>query len=146
MEKNSRRERLITENNFVVSIGKTQISFSKVMNISQEAEVENISIGGKNQGPKILVKQNTKEGTLVLERGVARNGEKNLDELKTFKAGRYLGQPLYLYVGSSKSPFHSYYILDGLIKKWEVSKLDAMSNEILIEKLEIVHSGLIYDH
>lgn len=145
-----KQDYLITENNFIVAIGKnTRISFSKITNLAQEAESENVLVGGENQGVRIFAKQNTKEGTLVLERGVLMNAKGNTNELKNFRAGRYLGKTLHIYVINKKEKeqiLHSYYIEDGFIRKWELSKLDAMSNEILIEKLEIVHSGLIYEH
>ena len=33
-------------------------------------------------------------------------------------------------------------INDGLITKWEVSGLDAMGSQLLVEKLEIMHEGI----
>ena len=34
------------------------------------------------------------------------------------------------------------WINDGLITKWEVSGLDAMGSQLLVEKLEIMHEGI----
>lgn len=35
-------------------------------------------------------------------------------------------------------------IQDGIVTKWEISGLDALGNNILVEKLEIMHEGIRY--
>lgn len=139
-------ERFLGNNRFIVCIGGKQISFAKVSNIARVAEYESIAIGGMNLSPYIAVTQSKQPQTITFERAV-QNKE---DIVKKLKPGVHLGKQIEIMVvdteNKKKKIIHSYYITDGIVTKCEVSQLDAMGNEILIQKLEITHTGIYQDY
>lgn len=142
----TKRQTFLPDFRFRVMTGRDEqdgsVCFSKISGIEVTMEQEEIMEGGKNDGPHILSAPHKKNPPLVLERGflVKRSWLSKLspgmrldtwlqvdllDEKKE-KSGRY------------------FYIEDGIVTKWELSGLDAMSGSILVEKVEIVHDGIIY--
>lgn len=131
------RNTLLLNNQFRVAIGLYMFSFAKVSNISDSYELETVSQGGANAYPEFVPKQKSKYETLVLERGVSNI----LLNQSALTAGTRLTEVLIMVMRHKvlKKCYHFDY---GIITKWEVSPLDAMGKDILIEKLEIAHSGL----
>lgn len=133
------REYLLLNNQFLVAIGRNLYSFTKVSNLSDVYELETLQQGGINQYPEFLTKQKGKGETLVLERGVQKEGLSKEDKLQP---GTRVSAVTIIVLDHGR--IGRCYSLDyGVITKKEVSPLDAMGNSILIDKLEITHSGLI---
>ena len=133
--------------NFTVFLGSLRLSFSRVSNISREMEYETIQEGGRNDAVYTVSSGKRAKQTLVLERGISSAGK---DALK--KAGLYPGaavrEPVLIVVmGNTKKggkhPIRSYSFDEGYVTRWEMGDLDANGSQILIEKIEIAHSGLV---
>ncbi len=131
------RKDFLLNNQFKVSIGKELFSFAKVSNLSDSCELETISQGGANGCPEFLSRPKSKMETLILEKGVP-NDEAGKSQLTP---GTRL-VAVAIMVMQNRQVKKCYQFDYGIVTKWEVSSLDAMGNEILIEKVEIAHSGL----
>lgn len=146
----SQRSQIFRSYNFQVFIQDKAFGFSKISNIEQEQEVEEFSIGGLNGGPWIAISPNKKAGRLILERGVCSSDQ----EIKKWRAGYYIKGPITIIANKEKNSaaeqrnsgeFIQYHIPAGIIVKCEVSPLDANQSELLIQKIEIAHTGLKRD-
>lgn len=135
------REYLLLNNQFLVAIGRELYSFTKVSNLSDVYELETLQQGGINQYPEFLTKQKGKGETLILERGVQKEKVKQSKEDKLQPGTRVSAVTIIVLDHGRIGRCYSFDY--GVITKKEVSPLDAMGNSILIDKLEITHSGLI---
>ncbi len=132
------REGLLLNNRFLVSIGRDLFSFAKVSNLSDSFEMESIRQGGANRYPEFLAKQKEKRETLILEKGVQK---KEGDSEKKLKPGARVSAVAIMVLNHGK--VEKTYSFDyGVITKKEITPLDAMGKEVLINKLEITHTGL----
>lgn len=133
------RNELLANNQFLVTFGPLSFSFSKVSNIQDSLEYESISEGGVNGHPIILRKNKSKTETVLFEQGIQTGaGGLGMTMLTT-------GVPVYvvtIMVMRNKRISKIYCFEEGLITRWEVGSLDAMSKEIFIKKVEITHTGL----
>lgn len=129
---------LLTNQDFVVYIGKSSFGFSKISNISAELEYESIGEGGRNTSLLFFRKPRSKLDVLTLEKGVRNTSQGVKMSLNT--GGRVTG----LIIGIKKAGklVLSYTFDEGIITKVELGNLDAMGHEILIKKMEIAHTGL----
>lgn len=118
------------------------LRFSKIAGIESTMEYEEISEGGKNDGPHILNAPHKKHQPLVFERGVI----PAISWFSLLKPGMRLGTWLQIIVldGRGLPTTKQFGISDGIVTKWETSGLDAMGSSILVEKIEIVHDGITY--
>lgn len=135
------REKLIPSHSFLVTIGPLVLSFAKVSNMVAQIEYDAVIEGGNNDYPHLFKKAKTKPDTLVLEKGVRTRATDVSFDLLLEGMQVELGTILLLKDGIDLQK--AFYFKRGLIVKREFSKLDAMSNEVLIETLEIAHSGLV---
>lgn len=135
------REKLIPSHSFLVTIGPLVLSFAKVSNMVAQIEYDAVIEGGNNDYPHLFKKAKTKPDTLVLEKGVRTRATDASFDLLLEGMQVELGTILLLKDGIDLQK--AFYFKRGLIVKREFSKLDAMSNEVLIETLEIAHSGLV---
>jgi len=134
-----KREALLLNNRFVISMGLTVYSFAKVSNLVDSYEVEAFQQGGSNRYPELVAKQKSKPETLILESGVVRGHSAGHE--KQFSAGEPVKNVTIMVMDHSKVA-KTYFFEHGIITKWEISGLDALGKDILIKKLEITHSGL----
>lgn len=133
-----KRESLLLNNQFVVSIGSALYSFSKVSNLSNSIELETINQGGVNQNAEFLIKQKNKPETLILEKGLIKNV---LGLNHSLMIGDIVTEATIMVKRRGK--IEKIYSFEyGIVSKWEISPLDAMGKDILIQKLEITHTGL----
>lgn len=129
---------LLTNEHFTVSIDNVLYGFARASNISAELEYEPISEGGRNQSPLLFRKPKSKPDVLTLERGVRLvNGAASI----TLAVGAKLTS---IIIGVTKEGVSclKYTFDEGIVTKVEWGNLDAMGHEILIEKVEIAHTGL----
>ena len=118
------------------------VCFSKVSGIEAAMEQEEIMEGGKNDGPHILLCPHKRHAALVLERGVLPSD----CWMSRLKPGMRLNTWLLIVLLDEKlqKTGKMFGINDGTVTKWELSGLNAEGNSILVEKLEIVHDGIVY--
>lgn len=116
------------------------ISFARVSGLQSGLDFEPLQEGGYNSDVHILHNPAKSNGTLTLERGVAQKK----GWMDRMKPGVHLGTWLRISLIDTKTKkvVRSYSIADGVVTKWELSPLDAMGHEVLIEKLEIQYIGL----
>lgn len=134
-------EKLLPSYNFLVAIGQEIFSFSKVSNLVSQIEYETVSEGGNNDYPLLFPKQKTSPDTLTLEKGVrTRYSDQAFNSLLE---GMQVELVTILLVKDGKQLEKVFYFRKGLIVKRTFSDLDAKGNELLIETLEIAHSGLV---
>lgn len=135
---------------FVVEIDNTPIGFARVGGIQMEMEYEVISEGGVNAYVHTVVKPATQARTMTFEKGISLAGADSIGNLGLYP-GRVIKEPIGIEVmansvrsGQANSKkFSKYYRVPGcMVTKWELGGLDAMQNEILIEKFEIVCYGV----
>lgn len=139
-------EKYLGNNRFIVCIGGKRLSFAKVSNLVHSVEYESIPIGGINDSVYIAQNPTRQPQTITFERAV----QKTNDIIQKLKPGVHLGKQVEIMIlnmeKKSSKIEHSYYITDGVVTKCEISSLDAMGNEILIQKLEITHTGIYQDY
>lgn len=130
---------------FAVCLGGNtydKVCFSKISGIESTLDYEEIYEGGYNSSPHLLAVPHKKHVPLVLEKGAA-----PVDSwINIIKPGMWLGTWLEVVLLDSRGneTKRSFSIQNGLITKWEVSGLNAMGSEILVERLEIMHEGIQY--
>lgn len=127
--------------NFLVTIGQEVFGFSKVSNLVAQVEYEVVQEGGNNEYPLLFPKQKTNPDTLILEKGVH-----ELVAAPTFNSlreGMWVEQVTILVLENRGALKKAFFIEKGLIVKRTFSELDALRGELLIETMEIAHSGLI---
>ena len=142
---NSGERGVAHSSNFVLAIGQMLLSFSKVSNISRTLEYDSFVEGGLNTMVRSFVKPKQQQEILILEKGVNVNRIASIAayEMIGLRPGGRIKQAVTLVVLSEKEGMDRYYSFDeGVVVKWEVGNLDAMSGEVLIERFEIAHSGL----
>lgn len=137
---------LIGSNRFLVVIGNTRLSFAKVSNLESSIDVDIIQVGGLNQLVHVAASPKKQQQTITFERGIMTKSS-ILDKIKP---GIRLGKSIEIMVlqtdkNKTSKIVKKFYINDGLVTKWEASTLDALSNEVLIQKFEIAHTGLYID-
>ena len=131
---------LLPGHNFIVSIGIDLFSFAKVSNLTTEVEYETVAEGGNNQYPYLFQKTKTKPDTLTLEKGVR---VRFLDlRSHALSEGTYVKDVMIILYGNMGLE-RAFYFQKGMIVRKRFSDLDAMKNEVLIQSLEIAHSGLV---
>ena len=64
-------------------------------------------------------------------------------QIKNWRAGYRINSLIDVFIYDRSGSFAgSYGINGGVIVKWEVSGLDGLGNELLIQKFEIAHAGV----
>lgn len=130
---------------FAVRLGGNtydKVCFSKISGIESTLDYEEINEGGYNSSPHLLAVPHKKHSPLVFEKGAA-----PVDSwINRIKPGMRLGTWLEIVLldASGKDTDRHFRIQDGLVTKWEISGLDAMGSEVLVERLEIMHEGIQY--
>ncbi len=135
------REKLVPSHSFLVTIGPAMFSFSKVSNLVSQIEYDAVNEGGNNDYPLLFKKQKTKPDTLVLEKGVRTRSSDLVFNL--LLEGMQVEMVTILLMKDGIDLEKAFFFKKGIIVKRQFSNLDAMGNELLIETLEIAHSGLV---
>lgn len=121
---------------FTLKIGGYTIKCSKISNLTMEQPIDEVMEGGNNVYPNVFIGKNQKSGILVIERALV---EDNV--AYEFKPGVYVGECT-ISIKKNNNIYKELGFDEGIITKSEFSNLDAMGSEIIIQKLEIAHSGL----
>lgn len=129
----------ITGTEFDVRFDLVKVSFSKVTNIGSKIEYDTFIEGGRNDAPLYFKKPKTKPDTVIFEKGLHNGLGSNFFGL--LKEGMGVKNVM-IFVKYRGNTSRILYFDEGLILSKEFSVMDAMSNSVLIEKMEIAHSGL----
>ena len=134
------QDNLARHTKFKVILNGKSLGFSKVSNISATMEFETVVEGGGNDRVHYLPKPRQSLDKLILEYGIA-SGEMSRT---TLTAGYELKKGIIIMVmpDSGLIPTATYQANWGIVTKWEIDTLDAMSSGILIKKVEISHNRL----
>ena len=137
---------VIPSSNFLLAIGKELLSFSKVSNISRTLDYDTFIEGGLNTMVRTFTKPKQQQETLILEKGISitQNYTNAVYKKLGLRIGGRIKQAVTLVVlGGDRKYMDRYYSFnEGVVIKWEVGNLDALSKEVMIERFEIAHSGL----
>ena len=135
------RRQMVPGHSFLVTIGPATFSFSKVSNLVAQIEYDAVPEGGNNDYPLLFKKQKTNPDILVLEKGIrTKSGDLVFDLLQE---GMQVEMVTILLMAKDAGLEKAFFFKKGMIIKRAFSDLDAMSNELVIESLEIAHSGLV---
>ncbi|TGY96629.1 phage tail protein [Petralouisia muris] len=134
------QDNLAKRTKFKVILNGMPLGFSKVSNISATMEFETVPEGGVNDRVHYLPKPRQSMDKLILEYGIA-SGELTRT---TLTAGYELKKGIVIMVmpESGMVPTATYQANWGIVTKWEIDTLDAISSGLLIKKVEISHNGL----
>ena len=136
---------VVNNNRFILSIGSVMLSFAKVSNIGRALEHEDIQEGGHNYHVHTFTKPRQQRETLILEKGVNVHRKVERDKFKAlglYPGGRILAPVTLVVMGEHQLINSVYGFTEGVVVNWELGELNAMGNEVLIERFEIAHSGL----
>ena len=129
----------ITGTEFDVRFNTVKVSFSKVTNIKGKIEYDAFVEGGNNQYPICLRKPKKQPDTIVFEKGIHTGPAGQLFTL--VREGMKVVNVIILVKQNGKTS-RILYFDSGLIVSKEISGVDAMGSSVLVERLEIAHSGL----
>lgn len=124
---------------FDVRINLIQVSFSKITNIGNEIETEVFVEGGNNDYPIVRQKAPQKPSVIVFEKGMTKTFGGSV--YAVLRQGMKLAN-LLIFVKKEGKIVRIYGIDEGLILSKKFTDLDANSSTVLIEKLELAHTGI----
>ena len=130
---------LITSYSFSVTLNGLSFSLSKVDNISSSIDIETIVSGGSNNAPIILRKPKQNPDVLVLERGIYTSMQDV--KLAMFKEGSKISA-INISVLRDGEIVRMFFIRNGVVIKREFSSLDSMDSSVMIQSMQIAHTGL----
>lgn len=135
---------VLANNKFIVTIGSILTSFSKVKGIGKSIDYETKAIGGDNNFVHV-VRKNAKvdSNILTLEKGIGRINPLILSATGEMEMGVKLPLPGSIIILDDNYEMKKMYTFEDIvILKWEISELDALGNQIIIDTLQFMHSGL----
>ena len=133
----------IANYNFIVLMGPFRAGFNKITGIGSETEIDYYSEGGNNGSPIYLPRPKKGANKIIFEQGVGSGGI--FSEVSGVVFDQVLNYlPGIILVLDREYKIKNLYILKNLfVISWEISELNAMGNDVLINKLTCVHNGLI---
>ena len=130
---------VIPSYSFEVTLDQIPVSFTKVRNIGGSIQYEAIVEGGNNDAPLLLKKPKSSPDTLILEKGVTTSLKDKIFAM--VKEGCMISE-IQIDVKKDGKTVRSFYASNGVIVARQFSDLDASDSAVLIEALQIVHTGL----
>ena len=130
---------LIPSYSFEVTLDGISFSFTKVTNLSGSIEIETIVDGGNNDSPVILRKPKRNPDMLILEKGVYTSAKDVM--MAMFTEGSKI-DAININVLRNGSTVRMFFITGGVVVKREFSPLDSLESAVLLESLQIAHTGL----
>lgn len=117
-----------------------KIGFSKISNISSDAEYEMIADGGNNDAMYFFGKPKRKPDSITFSKGLAIG--KGADALSWLAAGLKVNDTIII-VRKERQAKRVFYIEKGIVTKVSFSDLDAMNNQLMIKTMEMQHTGIV---
>ena len=124
---------------FEVRIDLIKISFHKIINLGGEIETETFVEGGSNMTPVIRQKPRQRRETIIFEKGLTEDA--GTDFFTLLRQGMKITNIL-IFVRLNGKIVRIFSIDEGLIVSKKYTELDANSSTLLIERLELAHSGI----
>lgn len=121
---------------FSLEIDGNIIKCTKISNLSFEQEMEEVQEGGNDLFPVVLPAPKKKADRLVIERAL-------VPDKIAFDFAPGVEMEKGTITVKKNSEEYIYFQFDqGIVSKCDIGDLDAMGREIMMEKIEIIHSGL----
>lgn len=114
------------------------LSFAKISNLQSKIEYETIYEGGNNN-PILLPIPSKQPETVTFERGILISGRKG--DWDTIQPGMMV-EHVVIHIEKNQGVVKNLEFDHGIVLLKEYPLLNALSNEIYVEKLQIAHSGL----
>ncbi len=124
---------------FDVRFDLVRVSFSKVTNVGSKIEYDTFIEGGQNDTPLYLKKPKKQPDTIIFEKGIHTGITSNIFGM--LKEGMRVKNVM-IFVRSQGKTDRILYFDSGLVLSKEFGDFDAVNNAVLIERMEIAHSGL----
>lgn len=129
----------ITGSEFEVFFDKQKVNFSKVANIISRIEYETYAEGGVNDRVLVFKKPRQEPDTVIFEKGQSAGASKEF--FSSIKEGAVIKNVM-IYVKHNGENVRALSFEEGIVVSKELSVIDALSKEVLIEKMKVAHSGL----
>lgn len=129
----------ITGAEFQVMFDLVEVSFSKITNIRSNVEYDTFIEGGQNEAPHYFVKPKKQADTIIFEKGL--NTKLTNAIYGIIKEGMKISNVI-IFVKNEGKVERILYFDEGIVLSKEFAAFDAMSKSVLIEKIEMAHSGL----
>lgn len=129
-----------TGSEFEVTFDMITVSFSKITNVGTSIELETYAEGGRNGSPLYFRKPKKRPEVIIFEKGV-HDGVSGAT-FSQIKEGSHILNVMIM-IKNHGSLCRVVSFNDGLVLSKKFGSLDAMGNQVLIERLEIAHSGLV---
>ena len=124
---------LTKSSTFQVFIGKQRLSFSKISGLGGGMPKEIYAEGGGVAAPHVMRTPKNNLRAVTFERGI----QKNNATISKMKPGTFIPWIQILVLDNEKKLKCEYFLEEVWVTKWEVSGLDAMSNNVLIDTFEV---------
>jgi len=124
---------------FEVRINGRSFGFSRVNNISGSVEYDTIINGGHNDAPVIMLKPKRTPDMIVFEKGLKSDLSDVVFSLLT--EGKKVDS-IIIFVKLNGKIKRIFAISSGIIVRREFAPLDAVGDQVLLEMLQIAHTGL----
>lgn len=128
----------LTGAEFQVLFDIIPVSFAKITNVKANVEHDTFIEGG-NETPHYFVKPKKQADTMIFEKGLNTKLTNNI--FGTITEGMKI-KNIIIFVKNHGKIERIFHIDEGIVLSKEFSGFDAMSRDVLVERLEIAHSGL----
>ncbi len=116
--------------------------FQKVSGLGSSVETEPLEEGGQNLYTQSLPKKITHEN-LVLERGMAVGSPLVIEFNETMSRFKfYPSRVLVTLLDNTRMPIAAWLFLNAYPVRWRISDLDAESNSVVIETMELTYQNM----
>lgn len=123
---------------FTVLIGPMKIGFSRVSGLKCTSALEPLNEGGADAPHMVRARPKPSE-PLIFEMGVSTG----VNRLLQFTVGLPLLLPMTIVTMTENWGIgRIYVVVSPVVESWQMSDLDAMNGEVLIERFSVLHSGI----
>lgn len=130
-------EGLVTNYQFQVWIENEKVSFSKISGLNMEVKTK---VESKRGDGRLITAPANAPRKLRLQRGAYKD-EKSL--LNKLCPGMYLEQGIIIAVLGQTGEIVMIYAIDNaIVSKWEISEIDALRGQILVDTFEVTYTKL----
>ena len=135
------RMKVLPSNRFQLILGSYILGFARASGLDDSVDYDSYSEGGANDYPWVSVKPSQQPHILTLEKGAQLRPLLG-KSIKLLPGTEIVGGVGLMVFGETDLPCRYFFSDWAMVVKWELSSLDASANEVLIERIEIAHSGL----
>lgn len=129
---------LVKNNRFQVFIGTHRLAFSKISGLGGGMSKEVYAEGGGIANTHVMRTPKTQLRAVTLERGL----QVNKQTIKNLKPGAFAPWVQIIVMGDNGKPQYEYFLEEVWITKWEVSGLNALEGNVLIDTFEMEYTNI----